>query len=144
MKLIIFGSVNLLIMNPYLKIAMACCLLFLFPQSEAMAAKPSKIRIGSYNLRMQQMDKGDNDWSVRRARVMKSIRENEFDIFGVQELTDWVQGQLVEDLGDTYGALFFSPYSQDGVGTKAQGILYNRKRFKVLEYHYFWMSDTPF
>ena len=108
------------------------------------SARPVKVRIGSYNLRMQQLDKGDNAWEVRRARVMTSIRENDFDVFGVQELTDWVQAELLEDIGDTYAAVFFSPYSQDGVGDKAQGILYRKDRFKLLEYHYFWPADDPF
>ena len=119
-------------------LALSCLLL------PGCSARPVKVRIGSYNLMMQQLDKGDNAWEVRRARVMTSIRENDFDVFGVQELTDWVQAELLEDLGDTYAAVFFSPYSQDGVGDKAQGILYRKDRFKLLEYHYFWMSDTPF
>lgn len=115
----------------------------LLAATDAVSARESGIRIGSYNLRMQQLDKGDNDWSVRRQRVMESIRENGFDIFGVQELTDSVQDDLREDLGDKYEFLFFSPYSQDGNGSRAQGIIYDKKRFKLLEYHYFWISDTP-
>lgn len=110
----------------------------------ANAAKPKDLRIGSYNLRMQQLDKGDNDWSVRRGRVIRSIMDNKFDVFGVQELTDFACEQLKEDLADTYECIFFSPYSQDGKGSKAQGIIFNKKRFKLIEYHYFWPSGTPF
>lgn len=107
------------------------------------AGRPVSIRIGSYNLRMQQLDKGENDWSVRRGRVMQSINENAFDVFGLQELTEFAQDDLREDLGKKYEFIFFSPYSQDGVGGRAQGIAFNKKRFKLVEYHYFWPSDTP-
>lgn len=105
--------------------------------------EPSPLRVGTYNLRMQHLDKGDNHWSLRRSRVMRSIRDNAFDVFGVQELTEGAEENLLQDLGDTYAAVFFSPYSQDGKGGKAQGILYNRHRFELVDSHYFWMSDTP-
>ena len=108
------------------------------------SAKDVNVRIGSYNIRMQQLDKNTPDsWELRRPRCMQSIRDNNFDVFGLQELTDFVQDQLREDLGDKYEFIFFGPYNQDGTGTKAQGIAYDKKRFKLLEYHYFWLSDTP-
>lgn len=107
------------------------------------AGAATKMRVGSYNLRMQQLDKGDNAWSVRRARVMKSIRDNGFDIFGVQEVADFAQNDLREDLGDTYEFLFTSPYSQDGIGNKAHGIAWRKDKFKLVEFHRFWPSDTP-
>lgn len=107
------------------------------------AASSNKVKVGSYNLRMQQMDKGDNAWAVRRARVMQSIRENDFDIFGVQEVTDFAQEDLRQDLGDTYDFVFFGPYSPDGIGTKAHGIIWRKDKFKLLECHKFWPSDTP-
>lgn len=103
----------------------------------------SRVRIGSYNLRMQHLDKGEDDWSLRRGRVVRSINDNDFDVFGVQELTVNAQQELTWDLGAKYACLFFSPYSQDGVGNKAQGIFFNKKRFKLLEYHYFWPADNP-
>lgn len=103
-----------------------------------------RLRIGTYNLRMQNMDKGDNAWPLRRARVVESINDNAFDIFGVQELTVDAEKDLAWSLERKYGAIFFSPYSQDGIGGKAQGVFYDKKRFKLVSYHYFWPSDTPF
>lgn len=106
-----------------------------------MFSRSATVRVGSYNLRMQQLDKGDNAWSVRRARLMQSIRDNAFDVFGVQEVADFAQDDLREDLGDTYDFVFFSPYSQDGKGNKAQGIAFRKSRFKLVESRYFWYSD---
>lgn len=101
------------------------------------------IRVGSYNLRMQQLDKGENAWELRRPRVMQSIRDNNFDVVGLQELTDFAQEQLREDLGNVYDFVFFSPYSQDGKGSKAHGIAWKKGKYELLECHRFWPSDTP-
>lgn len=109
------------------------------PQSQAQ----TRLRVGTYNLRMQHLDKGEDDWSVRKDRVVRSVNDNDFDVFGVQELTEGAQQDLAWALGSKYACIFFSPYSQDGVGGKAQGILYSKKRFKILEYHYFWPADNP-
>lgn len=105
---------------------------------------PVDIRIGSYNLRMQNLDKDENVWEYRHPRLVQSIKENNFDIFGVQEVTGPAQEQLRSDFADRYECVFFSPYSQDGKGGRAQGVFYDKKKFKLLEYHYFWPSDTPF
>ena len=105
--------------------------------------QPGRLRVGSYNLRMQGADKGEDDWSLRRGRVVRSIIDNDFDVFGVQELTEGAQQELSWDLGGRYAAIFFSPYSQNGVGGKAQGVFYDKKRFKLLFYRYFWPADNP-
>ena len=105
---------------------------------------PAKgLRLGSYNLRMHQIDKGENLWEVRRERLMESIHSCEFDVFGVQEVSSVTQDFLRERLGKEYGLLFFSPYSQDGKGNKAHGIVYRKDRLKLLDYHFFWPSDDP-
>lgn len=104
----------------------------------------SNLRIGSYNLRMQQLDKDTPDsWDHRRSKVVQSIKDNDFDVFGVQEMADFAEVDLMSDTKDVYAAIFFSPYKADGTGSKANGFLYKKKRFKLLGYHYFWISDTP-
>lgn len=104
----------------------------------------ANLRIGSYNLRMQNLDKNTPDnWTVRRSRCMQSIWDNEFDIFGVQEMYLAAQKDLASDLGKEYACTFFSPYNEEGVGDKASGIVYRKKRFKMVSYHYFWIYDNP-
>lgn len=102
------------------------------------------IRIGTYNLRMQHLDKKTPDnWDLRHSKVVQSIKDNDFDVFGVQEMADFAEAELMDDFRDTYAAIFFSPYKADGTGGKANGFFYKKKRFKMLNYHYFWISDTP-
>jgi endonuclease/exonuclease/phosphatase family metal-dependent hydrolase len=87
----------------------------------------------------------DTDWKAwenRKERVVQSIRENDFDFFGLQECSTDIQTYLADELDDTYNIRFFSPYSQDGNGNKAQGLAY-KKAWTLTDWHYFWLSDTP-
>ncbi|MGN1234144.1 MAG: BACON domain-containing protein, partial [Candidatus Cryptobacteroides sp.] len=103
------------------------------------------IRVGSYNLRMSSLDDSDaqNKWSVRKNRLLTSIKENDFDIFGVQEVDLTTQKWLKDNLGSEYECWFFSPYAQSGTGDKAQGILFRKNKLSISDKHYFWASDTP-
>jgi len=102
-------------------------------------------RMGSYNLRVSSGDVSDpdNNWSVRKTRLWQSIRDNNFDVFGVQEVTNEMQTAINNEFAGVYECYFFSPYAQNGVGNKAQGILYKTSLFSLVESHYFWLSDTP-
>ncbi len=73
---------------------------------------------------------------------MRSIRDNDFDVFGLNECSTGIQEYLTEELGSDYNFSFFSPYSQGGTGDKAQGLAY-RKGFTLDDWHYFWLSGTP-
>lgn len=107
------------------------------------AAQAKTLRVGSYNLRMHQIDKGDNAWGVRRERLKQSIAENKFDVCGLQEVSSKVQKEMDELTGGQYGSLFFSPYHLDGKGNKACGLIYLKSRLELIESHFFWPSDTP-
>ncbi len=105
-----------------------------------------KVRVGSFNIRVTGMavDRGtDNEWSKRKPRVIKSIRQNNYDFFGVQEVTSEQQEYLTKELKDTYTCKFFSPYAQNGSGDKAQGLIYKTEDYTLSEWHYYWPSDTP-
>ncbi len=108
-----------------------------------------KIRVGSYNLwRPGSSPRNDGyAWEVRRGRQAKTITGIGFDIFGVQEFDTQMQEELpplVEKEGGDYEWFVFSPYASDGgAGPKAQGIVYRKDRFTMLENHHFWLSPTP-
>jgi len=115
----------------------------------------ASVRIGSYNLRISS-DKdyeNGNGWDTRKAKVVSTIRKNDCDIIGLQEVTGPgnggqeigrnMQSDLREELGDTYEFLFFSPYSQDGNGKSANGIAFKKEMFEISDIHYFWATETP-
>lgn len=115
-------------------------------RQSAVNEEPVSVRIGSYNLWISTIGKGDNAWELRKSRLVQSIVEADMDIFGTQELDTRIQEELpvlLEKAGCRYGWYIFSPYSPDGIGNKAQGIMYKKDKFELLESHYWWISETP-
>lgn len=99
--------------------------------------------MGTFNVRVvTSSDTGENAWENRKERVLRSIRDNDFDFFGLNECSTAIQTYLEGQLKNEYDIRFFSPYSQDGNGDKAQGLAF-RKVFTLSDWHYFWLSDTP-
>lgn len=106
--------------------------------------KSAEFRIGTYNIRMSNLDKdADNIWSARLPRLISSIKDNVFDIFGVQEVSTQAQKDLKAAFDKDYTLAFFSPYWQNGQGDKAMGILFRTSKFTMSDWHYFWASENP-
>ena len=107
------------------------------------------VRIGSYNLRRAKLDAASpvNNWEARAPRLVQSFLDNDFDICGVQEVDSDEQESLprmLNERGADYDSWFFGPYSDDGIGTKAHGLLWKSKRFTLDGApHFFWVSDPP-
>lgn len=101
------------------------------------------IRVGNYNIRVvTSADRLENAWENRSPRLIQSIGACDFDIFGVNEWSTTSQTYLQEQLHETYNFKIFSPYAQTGAGNNAMGICY-KKGFTLIDWHYFWLSDTP-
>ena len=101
------------------------------------------LRVGSYNIRMSNLDTGDNLWAVRKERLKQSIIECNFDVFGLQEVSTEAQAWLDSELASRYTCNYFSPYSQSGKGIKAQGIAYRKGEFEISDWYYFWAWEKP-
>ena len=104
-------------------------------------------RIGTYNVWRSDIGKGDYAWEVRKDRLAQSIVDIDFDVFGIQEVDYTIQKELPQLLSKhkspDYAWYMFSPYSQDGIGDKAQAVLYKKDRYELVEGHNFWLSETP-
>ena len=106
------------------------------------------VRIGTYNLRRAKLDRNSetNNWEARLPRLVESFRLCNMDICGVEEVDLEQQESLPKLLAESgldYDTYFFSPYSQDGKGTKAHGIFWKKDRFQADDPHFFWVSDPP-
>jgi endonuclease/exonuclease/phosphatase family metal-dependent hydrolase len=107
------------------------------------------VRIGTYNLRRAKLDAASpvNNWEARAPRLVQSFLDSGFDICGVQEVDSAEQESLprmLNERGAGYDSWFFGPYADDGVGTKAHGLLWKKDRFTLEgEPHFFWVSDPP-
>ena len=108
------------------------------------APEENVLRLGTYNLRMSNLDKeGDNAWSLRKDRLKQSLIACDFDVFGIQEVSSETQTWLNAELKDYYTFRYFSPYAQNGTGDRAQGIGYRKDAFTLSDWHFFWAWNTP-
>ncbi len=120
------------------------------PTDEVIPEKTNfTLRIGTYNVRKQGItaDKGTaNEWSKRKSRLIKSIKANKFDVFGVQECTYTAMNDITAEIKSTYGYKFFNPYNSGGNMVSNQegiGIFYNKNLFTISDWHYFWAGTNP-
>lgn len=105
------------------------------------------MRLGTYNLWRSDLGKDEYSWKFRKDILAQSIVDNAFDIFAGEEVDTTMYRELptlVKEKGGNYEWFTFSPYDPEGKGSvKAQAVIYNPTRFKMVEDHHFWFSDTP-
>ena len=105
-----------------------------------------QLRLGSYNLRRSGLTEEDanNKWASRKTRLEQSIAACAFDIVGFQEVDTEQQSWLNSQFGPRdYSFYFFSPYAQNGVGSRGQGIGYRTSMFTLVDKGFFWASSDP-
>lgn len=100
-------------------------------------SKDAAFTAASFNVRVPR-DKAPNDWKTRRVRLLSLLKEQRFDIFGVQEAVS-MQIKDIKAAG----------YAMIGCGRDAErggeysAVFYKAKRFTCLESNTFWLSQTP-
>ena len=114
--------------------------------SEGEEANSIKVRVGSYNIRIPDSNDQNHDyrnWDRRKGFLWGSFEQCAFDIAGLQEVSTQQQRDLQAQWSGTYNFQFFSPYSRDGKGDKAQGIMYRSNIFSISDVHFFWIGPDP-
>jgi len=107
------------------------------------------MRIGTYNLRRVKLDRNspDNKWEKRKSRLIQSLLDIDTDICAVQEVDEQEQKSIPAELkkrGLEYDYHFNNPYDQEGVGSRAHGLLWRKGRFSLVgSPHHFWISNPP-
>ncbi len=126
---------------------MKSTLIALFLTVFSFVGNCASLRIGSYNLWRSDLGKEEYSWEVRKARLIKSIKDIDYDIFGAEEVDTTMIRELpvlFKEYGLNYKIFIFSPYREDGsTGNKAQAIIYNPDRLELSDPHHFWYSETP-
>jgi endonuclease/exonuclease/phosphatase family metal-dependent hydrolase len=101
----------------------------------------SSFRVMSYNIRLDTVQDGINQWNLRKNRVASLIRYHGADIFGVQEALPNQMADLKNALPafDWYGA------GRDDGKDKGEfsAVFYRSDRFQLLDKNTFWLSETP-
>ena len=103
-----------------------------------------ELKLMSFNIRYENPgDPGSRAWRQRVAGAVRMIREENPDVFGVQEALHGQAADLWASLPDFE---FFGAGRDDGRRSgEYSGIFYQRVRFEVdsTDAGTFWLSDTP-
>ena len=112
--------------------------------SAAFAKKvsgPATLEVISFNIRMGEGQDGTNSWQFRCPATIYMLRDQQPDIFGLQEAYDY-QVQFISDN--------MPEYKNVGVGRedgKHKGehmsIFWNKKKIALRKWGTFWLSETP-
>lgn len=97
--------------------------------------------IMTYNIKYNTETDGINKWDNRKDKVASILRFYEIDICGMQEA---LIGQI-DDLRERLPEYAYIGVGRDdgAKGGEFSPIFYNTKKFKLLEQHTFWLSETP-
>lgn len=100
----------------------------------------TKLRVATYNIRMDAVEDGDWGWAARKEHVLDLITYQEWDLFGIQEA---LPHQLL-DLKTLNDYTFIGTAREDGINNgEYNGVFYKKDRFECLEEKTFWLSETP-
>jgi endonuclease/exonuclease/phosphatase family metal-dependent hydrolase len=111
------------------------------PLAKGDDAKPTGLRVMSFNIRYGTAKDGENHWDKRKEFLVETIRKFEPDLLGTQETLGFQRDYLAEQM---------QGYKAIGVGRddgKEQGettaVLFRTERFELLDHGHFWLSETP-
>lgn len=90
------------------------------------------IRLAVYNIRGENPNDGVNLWKFRKDSLIKVILENNMEIVGLQEA---VQFQLEDIVAGT-------SYQFVGKESLFNPVIYDGKRFEVIEWDMFWLNEN--
>jgi endonuclease/exonuclease/phosphatase family metal-dependent hydrolase len=107
----------------------------------AGCAMPDPIRVLSFNVRYGTAQDGENHWGFRRELVFETIRANDPDVIGLQEVLAFQARELCEALPE-YG---FVGVGRDDAAEEGEfvPIMYRRKLFDLTGFGHVWLSEEP-
>ena len=113
----------------------------LLAQDRALSKQSRDIKVMSFNIRLGVANDGENRWDLRKELVVKTIREYNPDLLGLQEVFPMQEEYLRESFPEYvyYGrSRLVDP--NDG---EACSIMFRKERFNPSEQSTFWLSETP-
>jgi endonuclease/exonuclease/phosphatase family metal-dependent hydrolase len=113
---------------------------FLFSYTFGQQGESQSFKVASYNLRMDTPSDSLNAWPHRKENVKALIQYHDFDIIGTQEgFVHQIKGLL-----EIPGFASVGGGRDDGKEAgEHSAIIYNTKRFELIDSGDFWLSETP-
>lgn len=108
-------------------------------------------RFATFNVRYvhpKNGDVGEKSWSARRLGVLATIRDYDFDIVGMQEVTgnnvDAETGRSqLEDLVSGLPGYACIAYERADKNYSYNVVFYKKQKYECLSHESFWLSETP-
>ena len=97
------------------------------------------LKIMTLNVRLD-VDKGANDFALRKGRIVELIKAENPDIVGFQEATDRIKTELSDMLDGYYIVGCGRKKTYDG---ESAAVAYRKDKFELLALDNFWLSATP-
>jgi len=107
-------------------------------QAGASKLPAGLIRVATYNVRGPN-DRSPNSWRDRLPRMVRTIRENKFELIGTQETLP----RAISDLTESLGFASFGVGRDRKRGDEHNAVLYDPERFNVISQETFWLSPEP-
>ena len=125
--------------------------MWMFPMVACVAAGDAfatPIRLGTWNIRLATMDNSQKDprfpkWEARMPHVTGLIEEKGFDLMGLQEVCTQ-QADFIRRAFPGWGLVGVATNDAERARTShANGIFFRRDRFRVDDWGWFGLSETP-
>lgn len=100
----------------------------------------NKIKVMTFNLRVEVFEDGINSFSNRKDRVLSVIKDHNPDIIGFQEATESMKKWLNVVLNDY---IVVGCGRDKHYGGESTPIAYKKDKFDLIELTNFWLSNTP-
>ena len=107
---------------------------------QAKQSKGNALRVMSFNIRLGVANDGENRWDLRKDLVVKTIRDYNPDLLGLQEVFPMQEEYLRKNFPDYlyYGrSRLVNP--KDG---EACSVMFRKERFEAIKKTTFWLSET--
>ena len=116
-------------------------LLLLLLSTSFSSFAQQKTNIMTFNIRMETVQDGENQWSKRKENLASMLEFYEADICGMQEV---LVGQI-RDLTKLLPTYTYVGVGRDDAkeGGEFSPIFFKKEKYTVLESNTFWLSQTP-
>jgi endonuclease/exonuclease/phosphatase family metal-dependent hydrolase len=113
-------------------------ILFVLTQTAIFA---QSVKVMTYNIRLDHVSDGINQWPNRTNKVFDLIKKYNPDIFGVQEALP----NQMEDLAQNLPGYSYIGVGRDDGKNKGEfsALFYKKDSYKLIDQNTFWLSETP-
>lgn len=105
-----------------------------------LSAGAQTLRVLSFNVRYPAKGDGPNIWENRRDLLVDTIRKQNPDVMGTQELFKLQGDYIVEKLPEY---AWFGTSRRGTTEDEHMGVFYKKSRLRLVEWGQFWLSETP-